>query len=67
MASEKEKSIFFWILGTFCMFFGILIAGNVDPGALGASIESVGIAYVISFILILLGGMFWITVAVLQH
>jgi len=65
-SSDKQKSIFFWVIGTFCIFFGVLIAGNIDPGALGATMESVGISYIVSFILILLGGMFWITVSVLQ-
>jgi len=60
----NTRSMAFWIVGSFCLFFGVLIAGNIEPGALGASAESVIIAYIISFILITLGGMFWITTAV---
>ena len=63
---DSQRSIGFWIIGTFLVFFGVLIAGNIDPGALGATAGSVGLAYIISFILILIGGMFWITVAVIQ-
>lgn len=58
------RSIGFWFIGTFCVFFGVLIAGNIEPSTLGATTESVALAYIISFILILLGGMFWISTAV---
>ena len=48
------------------MFIGSLVAGTVDPSVLGATTSSVIISYTISFILILLGGMFWISTAVMQ-
>jgi hypothetical protein len=43
-----------------------LIAGSVEPSVLGATTTSVAVAYIISFILILLGGMFWISTAIIQ-
>ncbi|MEM7820994.1 MAG: hypothetical protein QW751_02220 [Candidatus Aenigmatarchaeota archaeon] len=63
----NARSIGFWIIGSLCVFFGALIAGSVQPEALGATAESVVLAYIISFILILIGGMFWITVAVIRE
>lgn len=61
------RSIGFWIIGSICVFFGALIAGTVRPEALGATTGSIIMAYIISFILILIGGMFWITVAVMRE
>ena len=61
-----QRAIAFWVVGTICIFFGALIAGNVEPEALGATTESVVLAYVISFILLLLSGMFWISAAVIH-
>lgn len=60
------RSIVFWIIGAILIFMGALIAGGVDPSVLGASVESVAISYIISFVLILLGGMFWISTAIIQ-
>ena len=60
------RSIVFWIIGAILIFMGALIAGGVDPSVLGASIESVAISYIIAFVLILLGGMFWISTAIIQ-
>lgn len=57
----NERAIFFWVVGAVCVFFGSLIAGSVEPEALGATVWSVTFAYLIAFILILLGGMFWIS------
>lgn len=62
----NRKAIIFWFIGAVSVFFGALIAGNIEPEALGATIESVTIAYIISFILILLGGMFWISGSIIE-
>jgi len=64
---SSTRSIGFWFIGTICIFFGAMIAGSVEAEALGATFWSVILAYIISFVLILLGGMFWITVAVLRE
>ena len=61
-----QKSIIFWIIGTVCIFFGSLISGSVEPEALGATMESVILAYLIGIILLFLGGMFWISAAVVH-
>jgi hypothetical protein len=61
-----RRAIGFWLIGTVCIFFGALIAGSIEPEVLGATLESVILAYVISFVLILVGGMFWISGAVTE-
>ncbi len=60
------RVIAFWFIGALCVFFGALIAGSVEPSVLGATPSSVLIAYLIAFILILLGGMFWISTTLIQ-
>jgi len=62
----NSRAIIFWLIGAICMFIGSLVAGTVDPSVLGATTSSVIISYTISFVLILLGGMFWISTAVMQ-
>jgi len=62
----NNRAVAFWFIGTLCIFFGSLIAGNVEPEALGATMESAILAYIIAFILILIGGMFWITTAIVH-
>ncbi|NIO44168.1 MAG: hypothetical protein GTN36_01265 [Candidatus Aenigmarchaeota archaeon] len=59
------RTIIFWLIGTVCLFFGALIAGAVEP-TIGSTTTSIMMAYALSFILILLGGMFWISTAILQ-
>ena len=59
------RTIVFWLIGTVCIFFGSLIAGSVEP-AIGSTMASIIMAYALAFILILLGGMFWISTAILQ-
>jgi len=60
------RTITFWLIGTICVFVGSLLAGSVEPNILGSTTTSVIIAYVIAFVLILLGGMFWISTAIIQ-
>jgi hypothetical protein len=60
------RSIVFWIIGAICVFVGALIAGSVDPSVLGATTTAVAVSYIISFVLILIGGMFWISTAIIQ-
>jgi hypothetical protein len=60
------RSITFWIIGAICVFVGALIAGSVDPSVLGATTTAVAVSYIISFVLILIGGMFWISTAIIQ-
>ena len=58
------RAVAFWLLGTLAVFFGALVAGNVDAAAIGSTTASVTLAYIISFILILVGGMLWISTAI---
>ena len=62
----NRKAILFWLIGSVCVFFSSLILGNIQPEVLGATTESVILAYIIGFILIMLGGMFWISTAVVE-
>jgi hypothetical protein len=59
------RTILFWLIGTICIFFGALIAGSVEP-VVGSTTVSIVMAYGLSFILIMLGGMFWISTAIMQ-
>ena len=59
------RIIVFWLIGTVCIFFGAIIAGSVEP-VIGSTTISIMMAYALAFILILLGGMFWISTAILQ-
>jgi len=59
------RTIVFWLIGTVCVFFGSLIGGSVEP-TIGSTTTSIMMAYALAFILILLGGMFWISTAILQ-
>ena len=60
------RTISFWFMGSLLVFFGVLIVGNIDPTVLGATSASTLISYIIGFILILVGGMFWISTAVIE-
>lgn len=62
----NPRTLGFWVIGAICVFFGSLIAGSVEPSVLGATTTSVILAYVIAFILILLGGMFWVSTSVIS-
>lgn len=62
-----SKPFFLWVIGAALIMFGALIAGQASPDALGATTTSFGIALLVSFIFILLGGLFWITVAGVVH
>ena len=67
MVAVNWKAIGFWFIGSLLVFFGALIVGNIDPTALGATSASVVISYIIGFILIMVGGMFWISTAVIEY
>ena len=63
MAKRNMKMVLFWIIGSFSILIGAMIAGNVER-TLGTDDQSFAAAVFIAFILILLGGLMWITVAV---
>lgn len=66
MATVNWRAIAFWFIGSLLIFFGVLLVGNIDPTALGATSASVIISYIIGFVLIFVGGMFWISTAVIE-
>jgi hypothetical protein len=63
MARRNFKMVLFWIIGSLSILIGAIIAGNVEK-TLGTDDTSMGAAMFIAFILIMLGGLLWITVAV---
>jgi phosphate/sulfate permease len=69
---STRRAIGFWVAGAVCLFFGVLIASSVSPAELiasgtpTASLFTQILAYVIAFVLILVGGMLWITSATLS-
>ncbi|NIO19285.1 MAG: hypothetical protein GTN76_00690 [Candidatus Aenigmarchaeota archaeon] len=56
------KLISFWIFGAILIMLSAWILGNVDQ-TLGTSPVSYALAVFISFVLVLAGGLAWITVA----
>lgn len=62
----NTRALAFWTIGAVCIFFGALVAGNIEPEVLGATPGSVMLSFLISFILIMIGGMFWITTSVVH-
>jgi len=60
------RAVGFWLIGAILVFFGTLLAGAVDPAVLGATTTSVVFTYLLAFVLILIGGMLWISAAILQ-
>jgi len=63
----EAKPLLFWILGTVFILFGAMIAGQARPDVLGATAESFAISIILAFILILFGGLLWISVAGVIH
>lgn len=57
------KIVSFWILGTFCVLFGSMIAGHLEK-TLGVTELGYFLALLISFVLFLIGGLLWISVAI---
>lgn len=56
------QAYIFLVIGAFCLLIASLFAGNVEY-VLGATDLSFGITLLISFVLILVGGIFWISAA----
>ncbi|MFQ6009974.1 MAG: hypothetical protein ACE5J7_02535 [Candidatus Aenigmatarchaeota archaeon] len=61
---SRERSIGFWVLGSVCILFGAMFAGASAAGWTESSTTSIAIGTFLAFFLILIGGMFWITVAI---
>jgi len=57
------KLALFWILGTICIMVGSMISGHLEK-TLGVTDLGYFLALLISFVLFLLGGLLWISVAI---
>ena len=53
--ATKNRAISFWLIGAICIFLAMV-------SATGAHGDSTMFAYTISFMLTLVGGMFWISI-----
>ncbi len=63
MIFESLKRVIAWLLGGFCILFGSIIAGHLE-GGLGVSSVGYAFAFLIALMLILIGGLFWVCLAV---
>jgi hypothetical protein len=63
MADRNWKMVLFWVLGAVCMMMGSIISGRLESGT-GVTGSSYLLAFSFSFILFLLGGLLWISVAI---
>jgi hypothetical protein len=57
------KIMAFWILGAIMLMIGSMIAGRVEAG-IGVSDAGFFFALLIAFVLFLVGGLLWISVAI---
>jgi hypothetical protein len=62
MARKHWKMALFWVLGAVCLTFGSMIAGRLER-TVGVSDSGYLLALAISLVLMLLGGLLWISVA----
>jgi hypothetical protein len=62
----RGRAVSFWIVGAIAMFFAFLIFSTASPTELGSNTANIILAYIIAFVLILVGGMFWISIMHLE-
>ena len=60
---KNWKVVLLWFLGAVCILIGSLIAGNVDSG-LGTTPQGFILSLFIGLMFFLVGGIFWIAVAI---
>jgi predicted MFS family arabinose efflux permease len=63
MTRKNRRKALLWLLGGICIFFGSMLAGNLKK-SLGVTDVGYFLASFISLLLILLGGLMWISVAI---
>ncbi len=61
MSKRNWKIAIFWFLGSLCMLFASMIAGNLGKGE--SSGISFTLAFLVSLFLYLVAGILWISVA----
>lgn len=57
------KANLFWLIGTVSIFLGVRITGTVNRSTLGVTTLRYYLALAAGFVLILVGGLLWISVA----
>jgi len=60
---KNWKVVLFWVIGAACITFASMITGNLEIEA-GVTVASFLFALSLAFILFLVGGLLWISVAV---
>ncbi len=60
---KSWKIVFFWILGAGLLLAGAIIAGNTQID-FSTSIVDFGFSLMVAFVLILIAGLLWVSVAV---
>lgn len=60
---KNWKVVVFWVVGAVCITFASMITGNLGIGA-GVTTAGFLFALGVAFILFLVGGLLWISVAV---
>ena len=63
MHLRSWKTVLLWIFGSIAIFLGSMIAGRLDFG-LGVNEPGFILALVISIMLLMIGGLLWISVAI---
>ena len=63
MAERNWKMVLFWVLGTVCVMAGSMVSGHLESGP-GVTGTSYTFALVVAFVLFMLGGLLWISVAI---
>jgi len=62
MTKRNWKLVLFWAMGAVCILLGSMIAGNLERNV-GVSESSFWTTLTIAFVLFLVGGILWISVA----
>jgi hypothetical protein len=60
---RNTKFVTLWLAGGVAFLLGAMIAGNIRPG-LGVEEAGLALALLTAFILFLVGGLLWISIAV---
>lgn len=62
--TTNVKTVSFWVIGSLCLLFAILVGSEakLTAGLEGTSTSFI-VTLIISFVLILVGGLLWISVA----
>ena len=62
----RSKAVGFWIVGSIAIFFAMIFMVTAQPAELSSNPSMIVLAYTVSFILLMVGGMFWISIMHLE-